>query len=95
MREYEIMAILDPEAEEQTVAGVVDRITQILSDREGEVSNVDRWGRRKLAYEINRKSEGNYVLVVFKSEPEALAELDRALNLADEVIRFKIIRKVA
>lgn len=95
MREYEIMAILDPEAEEQTVAGVVDRITKILSDREGEVSNVDRWGRRKLAYEINRKSEGNYVLVVFKSEPEALAELDRVLNLADEVIRFKIIRKVA
>lgn len=95
MREYEIMAILDPEADEQTVAGVVDRITQILSEREGEVSNVDRWGRRKLAYEINRKSEGNYVLVVFKSEPEALAELDRVLNLADEVIRFKIIRKAA
>lgn len=89
------MAILDPEADEQTVAGVVDRITQILSEREGEVSNVDRWGRRKLAYEINRKSEGNYVLVVFKSEPEALAELDRVLNLADEVIRFKIIRKAA
>lgn len=95
MREYEIMAILDPEADEQTVAGVVDRITKILSEREGEVSNVDRWGRRKLAYEINRKSEGNYVLVVFKSEPEALAELDRVLNLADEVIRFKIIRKAA
>jgi small subunit ribosomal protein S6 len=95
LREYEIMAILDPEADEQTIAGVVDRITQILSDREGEVSNVDRWGRRKLAYEINRKSEGNYVLVVFKSDPEALAELDRVLNLADEVIRFKIIRKAA
>lgn len=89
------MAILDPEADEQTVAGVVDRITKILSEREGEVSNVDRWGRRKLAYEINRKSEGNYVLIVFKSEPEALAELDRVLNLADEVIRFKIIRKAA
>jgi small subunit ribosomal protein S6 len=95
LREYEIMAILDPEADEQMVAGVVDRITQILSEREGEVSNVDRWGRRKLAYEINRKSEGNYVLVVFKSEAEALAELDRVLNLADEVIRFKIIRKAA
>jgi len=95
LRDYEIMAILDPEADEQTVAGVVDRITQILSDREGEVANVDRWGRRKLAYEINRKSEGNYVLIVFKSEPEALAELDRVLNLADEVIRFKIIRKAA
>ena len=95
MREYEVMAILDPEADEQKVGGVVDRITQILSERGGEVSNVDRMGRRRLAHEINRRSEGIYVLVVFKSEPEALVELDRALSFADEVIRFKIIRKAA
>lgn len=89
------MAILDPEADEQKVGGVVDRITQILSERGGEVSNVDRMGRRRLAHEINRRSEGIYVLVVFKAEPEALTELDRVLALADEVIRFKIIRKAA
>jgi small subunit ribosomal protein S6 len=89
------MAILDPEADDQKVGGVVDRITQILSEHGGEVSNVDRMGRRRLAHEINRRSEGFYVLVVFKSESEALSELDRALSLADEVIRFKIIRKAA
>lgn len=95
MREYEVMAILGPDADEQKVGGVVDRITQILSERGGEVSNVDRMGRRKLAHEINRRSEGIYVLVAFKSEPDALTELDRVLSLADEVIRFKIIRKAA
>lgn len=95
MREYEVMAILDPEADEQKIGGVVDRITQILSERGGEISNVDRMGRRRLAHEINRRSEGIYILVVFKSEPEALAELDRVLSLADEVIRFKIIGKAA
>jgi small subunit ribosomal protein S6 len=89
------MAILDPEADDQKVGGVVDRITQILSERGGEVSNVDRMGRRKLAHEISRRTEGIYVLVVFKCEPEALTELDRVLSLADEVIRFKIIRKAA
>jgi small subunit ribosomal protein S6 len=89
------MAILDPEADEQKVGGVVERITQILSERGSEVSNVDRMGRRKLAHEIDRRSEGIYILVVFKSEPEPLTELDRVLSLADEVIRFKIIRKAA
>jgi small subunit ribosomal protein S6 len=89
------MAILDPEADEQKVSGVVDRITQILSERGGEVSNVDRMGRRRLAHAIDRSAEGIYILVVFKSEPEALAELDRVLSLADEIIRFKIIRKAA
>lgn len=89
------MAILDPEADEQKVGGVVDRITQILSERGGEVSNVDRMGRRKLAHAIDRRAEGIYILVVFKSEPEALIELDRVLSLADEIIRFKIIRKAA
>jgi small subunit ribosomal protein S6 len=95
LREYEVMAIVDPDADEQKIGGVVDRITGILSERGGEVSSVDRWGRRKLAYEINRKSEGIYVLVTFKSEPEALRELDRVLALADEVLRFKIIGKAA
>jgi small subunit ribosomal protein S6 len=95
LREYEVMAIVDPDADEQQIGGVVDRITGILSERGGEVSSVDRWGRRKLAYEINRKSEGVYVLVTFKSEAEALTELDRVLTLADEVLRFKITRKAA
>jgi small subunit ribosomal protein S6 len=95
LREYEVMAILDPDADDQKVGGVVERVTNILSERGGEVSNVDRMGRRKLAHEIHRRSEGIYVVVAFKSEPDALTELDRVLSLADDVIRYKIIRKAA
>ena len=86
------MVVVDPDADEATFGQIVDRVTGILSDQEGTVTNVDRWGRRKLAYEIDKKTEGQYFVVAFQSEPPALAELDRVLSLADEVMRFKIIR---
>jgi small subunit ribosomal protein S6 len=89
------MVILDPEADEAAVNGVADRITGILSDHGGEVSSVDRWGRRKLAYQIDKKSEGNYLVVAFTAEPDAVAELDRVFSLADEVMRFKVVRLAA
>jgi small subunit ribosomal protein S6 len=89
------MVILDPEADEAAVNGVADRITSILSDHGGEVSSVDRWGKRKLAFEIERKTEGYYLVMAFSAESDALAELDRVLPLADEVIRFKVVRAAA
>lgn len=89
------MVILDPEADEEQVGRSVDRVTQILSENQGEVSNVDRWGRRKLAFEIDRKTEGYYFVLAFKAETPALAELERVLSLADEVLRFKIVRAAA
>jgi small subunit ribosomal protein S6 len=89
------MVILDPEADEQQLGRLVDQVTKILSEHGGEVSAVDRWGRRKLAYEIDRKAEGFYVVITFTGESEALAELDRVLPLADEVVRFKIVRAAA
>ena len=91
MREYEVLVILPAEADESTVGGAVERITKILSERGGEVSNIDRWGRRRFAFPIARQSEGYYVAVRFTSEPAAIAEIDRALTLADEVIRFKVV----
>ncbi|HJV05046.1 MAG TPA: 30S ribosomal protein S6, partial [Actinomycetota bacterium] len=81
--------------DEAAVNGVADRITGILSDHGGEVSSVDRWGRRKLAYQIDKKTEGNYLVVAFTAEPDAVAELDRVLSFADEVIRFKVVRLAA
>ncbi|MFN2545353.1 MAG: 30S ribosomal protein S6 [Actinomycetota bacterium] len=95
MREYEIMLILPPEAEEATVSGVVERITGVLSQSGGEVSQVDQWGRRRLAYEIARKTEGYYVIVRFKAEPTTILELERVLSLADEVIRHKVVLRQA
>ena len=95
MRDYEVMVIVDPEADDQKVKAVTDRIGQTLSERGGEVVSLEPWGKRRLSYEIAKKTEGTYVLAVCKAEPEAVAELDRVLSLADEVIRFKIIKKVA
>jgi small subunit ribosomal protein S6 len=89
---YELMVIVDPEAEEEALGQVADRITGIVSGKGGEVSKVDRWGKRKLAHEINRKGEGHYLLVTFRSDSSVLPELDRALSLADEVLRFKVLR---
>jgi small subunit ribosomal protein S6 len=95
MREYEIMLILPPDAEEASVDGVVERITGLVSPSGGEVSQVDKWGRRRLAYEIARNNEGYYVIVRFKAEPETILELERVLSLADDVIRFKVVLRQA
>lgn len=89
------MVVTDPEADEDKVGQLVDRITKVLSDHQGEVRNVDRWGRRKLAYELDKKTEGYYFVLAFTAESPALAELDRVLSLADEVMRFKIVRIAA
>ena len=86
------MVLVDPEADEATVGQSVDRVTQVLTDNQGQVSNVDRWGKRRLAYELDKKTEGQYFVVAFEAEPPALAELDRVLSLADEVMRFKVVR---
>jgi small subunit ribosomal protein S6 len=84
--------LVDPETDEEGLGRVIDRVGQIVSEHGGEVSSVDTWGRRKLAYEIDRKAEGTYFVASFQAEPQALAELDRVLSLADEVMRFKIVR---
>jgi small subunit ribosomal protein S6 len=95
LREYEIMLILPPDVEEPAVEEVVTRISGILAERGGEIGKVDRWGRRRLAYEIARHGEGYYVVIEFKSESPALRELDRVLSLADDVLRFKVVVRQA
>jgi small subunit ribosomal protein S6 len=85
------MLILPPEADESVVSGALDRITRIVGEAGGAVGNIDRWGRRRLAFEIERQNEGYYVVVEFTAEPEVLTELERSLHLADEVLRFKIV----
>lgn len=85
------MLILPAEADETTVGTAVDRITKAVSATGGEVGNIDRWGRRRFAYEIDHQHEGYYVVARFTGEPEVQTELERTLNLADEVIRHKIM----
>ena len=95
MRDYELMLILDPAADDAVVGRVTERIGQVIAETGGEVGEIERWGKRRLAYDINRLSEGFYLLVQLKAEPTVTSELDRVLSLADEVMRFKLMVKQA
>jgi small subunit ribosomal protein S6 len=85
------MLILPAEADEAVVSTATERISATAVKHGGEVRNIERWGRRRLAYEIDHHGEGYYVVVTFSAEPAAQHELERALNLADEVVRHKIL----
>ena len=95
MRQYEVMLILPAEADESVVGTAVDRITKVISDAGGEVGKIDRWGRKRFAYEIDKQAEGYYVVIELQADPTALSELDRTLLLADEVVRFKVVVRAA
>ena len=92
MRHYELMVILDAELEERTVAPSLDRFLNVVRQGGGTVDKVDIWGRRRLAYDINKKSEGIYAVVDMTAEPAVVKELDRQLNLNEAVMRTKLIR---
>jgi small subunit ribosomal protein S6 len=92
MRHYEVMVILDAGLEEDAIRAIVDRATGLIASGGGTVDRVDRWGKRRFAYEVHHRSEGYYVLIQATAEPGALTEADRMLGLADDVIRHKVIR---
>jgi small subunit ribosomal protein S6 len=92
MRHYELMVILDPDLEERTVAPSLDKFLNVIRQGGGTVDNVDVWGRRRLAYDINKKSEGIYAVINMKAEPAVAQELDRQLGLNEAVLRTKLIR---
>ena len=92
MRQYELMIILDPGLEERTVQPSLEQFLNVVKTRGGTVDKVDTWGRRRLAYEIAKKSEGIYAVVDITAEPDAVKELDRQLNLNEAVLRTKVIR---
>ena len=92
MRPYEIMVILDAGLEEDAIRVNLDRATQLLTSNGATVNKVDRWGKRRFAYEVHHRSEGYYVLIETVAEPAAVAAVDRMLGLADDVIRHKVIR---
>jgi small subunit ribosomal protein S6 len=92
MRHYEVMVILDAGLEEDAIRATIDRASQLLTGRGATVDKVDRWGKRRFAYEVRHRSEGYYVLIDTTAEPPAMFDLDRMLRLADDVIRHKITR---
>lgn len=94
LRQYELMIILDPEVEERTVAPSLDKYLTVITTEGGSVDKVDIWGRRRLSYEIQKKSEGVYAVVEFSASPATAKELDRQLGLNEVVLRTKVLRAI-
>ena len=92
MRHYELMVILDPDLEERTIQPSLDQFLGVVRQGGGSVEKVDVWGRRRLAFEIDKKVEGIYAVIDLQAESAAVQELDRQLNLNESVLRTKVIR---
>ena len=92
MRRYEMMIILDPGLEENTIQPSLDQFLTVIRDGGGSVDKVDVWGRRRLAYEIDKRSEGIYAVIDMMAMPDSVAELDRQLSLNEAVLRTKVMR---
>jgi small subunit ribosomal protein S6 len=92
MRHYEVMVILDPDLDERSVAPTIENFMSVVREGKGKVEKVDTWGRRRLAYEINKKPEGIYSVIDLQAEPAVVKELDRQMNLSESVLRTKVLR---
>ena len=90
--QYELMVILTPEIDERTVAPTLDKFLKVITNDGGSIDKVDIWGKRRLAYEIQKKSEGIYAVVNFTATSEATQELDRQLKLNESIMRTKVLR---
>ena len=93
MRNYEIMYILKPDYDEEKVTEFVTKYSDIIRNNHGEVVSEEKWGKRRLAYEIQDLREGFYILVNFRSEANVPTELDRVMKISEEILRFMIINK--
>jgi len=92
MHQYELMVILDPEIDERTVAPSLDKFLNVIRNDGGTIDKVDIWGKRRLAYEINKKTEGIYAVVDMTANAASTVELDRQLKLSEAVMRTKVLR---
>ena len=94
MRRYELMLVLKPDAPDERAAAVIDRTTRYVVAQGGQIVKVAPWGRRRLAYPIERYREGSYHIVVFESPAEAIAELERSLQITEDVLRYLVTRTI-
>ena len=92
MRKYEVMVIVDPEVDDRQVSPLIDKHLQTVTTGGGTVDNIDVWGRRRLAYDINKKSEGIYVVVNLTAEPAVVKEFDRLMTIDESIMRTKVLR---
>ena len=93
MKAYELLFFVAPTISDEDRVAVMKRIETTIAESEGKVDNVDEWGKRKLAYEINGLTDGDYTLVDFHANPQRVAELDRVLRINDAVVRHMIVKR--
>ena len=92
MRDYELVVIISPEVAEEEIPGTLEKIGRFITERGGSITEVNQWGRRKLAYPIKNFMEGNYVLTQFKMEPGSTADLEASLGISEEILRHLLVR---
>lgn len=92
VRKYEVVIVIDPKLEEEALEAVIAKYSNIITDNGGEIIKLDRWGKRRLAYEINDLTEGFYVVSKFSGEPAVIKEMERQFGISDDVIRHLIVR---
>ena len=93
MRRYELMLVFNPDAPDDRIAAIIDRTTRQITADGGQIVKVAPWGRRRLAYAIDRHREGAYHIVVFESPTTTIAELERGLLITEEVLRHLVVRQ--
>ncbi|MGQ9558644.1 MAG: 30S ribosomal protein S6 [Desulfurispora sp.] len=93
MRKYEVVFILHPELDEEKASEVVEKFKALIAANGGEVTQVDKWGKRRLAYEIKHLREGLYYVLKFSAGPQLAKELDRVMKITDEIVRHIIVRE--
>lgn len=92
MNNYETVFIINPNLEEEAIKALIEKFSSIINS-DGKVSEVNEWGKKKLAYPMRKCSEGYYVLVNFEANPSLIAELERNYRITDEVIKFIVVKK--
>ena len=93
MNSYELLYIIDNDLSDEAKEAVIARISAVVTDNGGTIDELDKWGTRRLAYPINYKSEGYYVLVNFSANPDLPAELERVMRITDSIVRFMVVKK--
>ena len=94
MKAYELLFIVNPAIEEDLREATMQRIDSTITSQGGQIDNIDNWGRRKLAYEIDKMSDGDYTLIDFHAEPTSIEEINRVLRITDVIRRFMIVARV-
>ncbi|WP_203568841.1 30S ribosomal protein S6 [Aestuariimicrobium ganziense] len=92
MRKYEVMVIIDPDVDDRQVNPLIEKHLKVITDAKGTVDNIDVWGRRRMAYEINKKPEGIYVVLNVSAEPAVVKEMDRLMTIDEQIMRTKVMR---